>query len=118
MAGETVRKREDVPAVPMAGDGVNDVVKRVLVGPAEGWDGHVMRLFEIGVGGHTPRHRHDWPHINVIVSGRGVLHVDGTDHELVQGSSAFVPANALHQFSNAGDETLQLVCIVPERGEY
>ncbi len=118
MAGETVRSREDVPAVAMAGDGVVDVAKRVLVGPAEGWDGHVMRLFEIGPGGHTPRHSHDWPHINVVVAGRGVLHVDGVDHEIVQGSSAFVPAGATHQFSNAGDETLQLVCIVPERGEY
>ena len=118
MAGETVRSREEAPAVPMAGDGVVDVLKRVLVGPAEGWDGHVMRLFEIGPGGHTPRHSHDWPHINVVVAGRGVLHVDGVDHEIVQGSSAFVPAGATHQFSNAGDETLQLVCIVPERGEY
>jgi len=118
MAGETVRKREDVPAVPMTGDGVRDVVKRVLVGPAEGWDGHVMRLFEIGPGGHTPRHRHDWPHVNVVVAGRGILHVDGVDHEIVPGSSAFVPGNTLHQFSNAGDETLQLVCIVPEAGEY
>lgn len=117
MAGETVRRREDVPAFPMTGDGVEGVVKRVLVGPAEGWDGHVMRLFEIGAGGHTPRHRHDWPHINVVVAGRGVLHVDGVDHELAQGSSAFVPAGALHQFSNAGGETLQLVCIVPEAGE-
>lgn len=118
MAGETVRRREDVSAVPMAGDGVEDVVKRVLVGPAEGWGGHVMRLFEIGPGGHTPRHQHDWPHINVVVAGRGTLHVDGVDHEIAQGSSAFVPSGALHQFSNAGDETLQLVCIVPEAGEY
>jgi len=31
---------------------------------------------------------------------------------------AFVPAGATHQFSNSGDETLQLVCIVPEAGEY
>lgn len=117
MAGATVRRREDVPAVPMAGDDVKDVAKRVLVGPAEGWEGHVMRLFEIGPGGHTPRHRHDWPHVNVVVAGRGLLHVDGVDHEIVPGSSAFVPAGATHQFSNTGVERLQLVCIVPERGE-
>ena len=117
MAAATVRRREDVPAVPMAGDGVKDVVKRVLVSPAEGWDGHVMRLFEIGPGGYTPRHTHDWPHINVVVTGRGVLRVDGVDHDIEPGSSAFVPPGATHQFSNAGDEVLQLVCIVPQRGE-
>ena len=117
MAGETVRKREDVLGVPMAGAGVKDVTKRVLISPAEGWEGHVMRLFEIGPGGHTPRHTHDWPHVNVVVAGRGVLHVEGLDHGLEQGSSAFVPSGATHQFSNTGNETLQLVCIVPERGE-
>lgn len=118
LAGETVRKREEVPADPMAGEGVVAVVKRVLVGPEQGWEGHVLRLFEIGPGGHTPRHSHDWPHINVVVAGRGTLHVDGVDHGIVPGSSAFVPAGATHQFLNAGDETLQLVCIVPEVGEY
>jgi quercetin dioxygenase-like cupin family protein len=118
VADATVRRREDVPAVPMAGVGVRAGVKRVLVSPSEGWDGHVMRLFEIGPGGHTPRHTHDWPHINVVVAGHGVLHVDGVDHDIEPGSSAFVPSGATHQFSNAGDEVLQLVCIVPEHGEY
>ena len=52
-------------------DGIEGVVKRVLVSPADGWDGWVMRLFDVDPGGHTPRHAHDWPHINFVASGRG-----------------------------------------------
>ncbi len=113
----TVGHSRDVASRPMAGDGVHDVVKRVLVSPADGWDGWVMRLFDIGPGGHTPRHAHDWPHINVVLSGRGELYLDGDDHALEAGSYAFVPAGLVHQFRNAGAETFSFVCIVPEEGD-
>ena len=83
----------------MAGEGVQDVVKRVLVSPAEGWDGWVMRLFDIAPGGHTPRHAHDWPHINFIAAGPRQLHLDGEDYALEAGSYAYVPAGLVHQFS-------------------
>ena len=53
-----VGAKADVAAVPMAGDGIEGVVKRVLVSPADGWDGWAMRLFELEPGGHTPRHQH------------------------------------------------------------
>ena len=75
-----VGKKADVVAVPMAGDGIEGVVKRVLVSPDEGWDGWVMRLFDVDPGGHTPKHAHDWPHINFVAAGRGVLYLDGADH--------------------------------------
>ncbi len=114
---KVVGKKADVAGLPMVGDGIQDVVKRVLVSPADGWDGWVMRLFDIGPGGHTPRHTHDWPHINVVLSGRGELHLDGEDHPLEAGSYAFVPAGLTHQFRNAGAETFSFVCIVPEEGD-
>src|SRR5450756_2293530 len=73
-------------AVPMVGDGIEGVVKRVLVSPEEGWDGWVMRLFDIDPGGHTPKHAHDWPHVNFVAAGRGELHLDGEDHQLEAGT--------------------------------
>ena len=112
-----VGKKSDVAAVPMAGAGVVGVVKRVLVSPEEGWDGWVMRLFDIDPGGHTPRHTHDWPHINFVAAGRGVLLLDGEDHALEAGSYAFVPAGHEHQFRAAAGEPISLVCIVPEAGD-
>ena len=115
---KVVGRSEDLTAVTMNGEGVQDVVKRVLVSPGEGWDGWVMRLFEIAPGGHTPRHAHPWPHINFVASGRGTLYVDGVDHPLEAGSYAYVPAGHEHQFRAAADEPLSFVCIVPEAGEY
>jgi quercetin dioxygenase-like cupin family protein len=103
---------------PMAGDGVEGVVKRVLVSPEQGWDGWVMRLFDVEPGGHTPRHSHDWPHINFVASGSGVLFLDGVEHPLGPGSYAYVPSNHEHQFRAAADATLSFVCIVPESGDY
>lgn len=114
---EVVGNKADVAATPMFGDGVEDVVKRVLVSPAEGWDGWVMRLFDIAPGGHTPRHTHDWPHINFVAEGKGELQVDGVDHDLAPGSYAYVPAGALHQFRAAPVQSLSLICIVPAEGE-
>ncbi len=114
---KVVGRKDDVAAVTLAGEGIQDVVKRVLVSPAEGWDGWVMRLFDVEPGGHTPRHQHDWPHINFIASGKGVLHLDGEDYELEAGSYAYVPAGLVHQFTATGDEVFSFVCIVPERGE-
>ena len=119
MSDETVvGKKSEVVAVPMAGAGIQGVVKRVLVSPEQGWDGWVMRLFDIDPGGHTPQHAHDWPHINFVAGGRGVLHLDGEDYQLEAGSYAFVPAGLKHQFRAAADEPLSFVCIVPEAGDY
>jgi len=115
---KVVGRAEDLAAVTMAGEGVQDVVKRVLVSPGEGWDGWVMRLFEIAPGGHTPRHVHPWPHINFVAAGAGELHLDGEDYEIEAGSFAFVPAGDEHQFSATGDTPLSFVCVVPAEGDY
>jgi quercetin dioxygenase-like cupin family protein len=109
----------DVPAsCVMAGEGLREVTKRVLVSPDDGWDGWVMRLFDVGPGGHTPRHTHAWPHINFVASGTGELFLDGDTHALAAGSYAYVPGGHEHQFRASSDETLSFVCIVPAEGDY
>lgn len=113
-----VGTKADVAATAMAGDGIEGVVKRVLVSPEQGWDGWVMRLFDVQPGGHTPRHAHDWPHINFVASGGGVLLLDGVEHPIAAGAYAYVPAGHEHQFRAAADAPLSFVCIVPEGGDY
>jgi quercetin dioxygenase-like cupin family protein len=115
---EVVGRKDEVAATAMAGEGIAGVTKRVLVSPDEGWDGWVMRLFDVEAGGHTPRHAHDWPHINFVAAGRGELHVDGRDYPLEAGSYAFVPAGLVHQFRAAADGPLSFICIVPQTGDY
>ena len=113
----TLGRWQDDAAAPMAMEGAAGVTKRVLVGPAEGWEGWVMRLFEMQPGGHTPRHAHPWPHINFVAEGDGALLVEGEEHPLSAGGYACVPAGAEHQFRNTGSAPFALVCIVPEEGE-
>ncbi len=112
-----VGRIDELDATPVTGEGLTAVAKRVALSPGEGWDGYVMRVFDVGPGGHTPRHAHGWPHINYIIAGSGTLHIDGRDHEVAAGSYAFVPAGATHQFSNSGTELFRFICIVPEEGE-
>ncbi len=95
-----------------------DAKMRVLVGPEQGWDNHVMRVFELEVGGFTPRHQHAWPHINYIIEGEGSLFLNGQEQPVKAGSYAFVPGNELHQFQNIGDKPFKFICIVPSEGHY
>lgn len=89
---------------------------KVLVSPNEGWDGYVMRLFELEVEGYTPKHMHPWPHINYIIEGQGELMIDGKEHKLLPCSYAYVPSDTLHQFRNIGENAFKFICIVPEQG--
>ncbi len=108
---------DKIKATDMGSDEAKNVLKRVLIGPKEGWESHVMRLFTVGKDGFTPKHRHPWPHINYVVEGEGVLYLDGKEYKLSKNCVAFVPANALHQYRNTGEKELLIICIVPTEGE-
>lgn len=95
---------------------VKDAVMKVLVSPKEGWEGNVLRVFELGPGGHTPKHSHPWPHINYILDGTGTLFLNGKENFIERGSYAYVPSDAMHQFRNVGEGVLRFICIVPEEG--
>ena len=107
---------EKVVPIVMSGDEVKNASMKALVGPAEGWDSHVMRLVELGEGGFSPKHAHPWPHINYIIEGEGILEIDGENNEIKAGSFAYVPNDKLHQFRNAGKGILKFICIVPKEG--
>lgn len=98
-------------------DVLKNVTKQVLVGPGQGWDSHVMRVFTVGKNGYTPKHSHSWPHINYIISGEGTLYVDGTEYPVQAGGTAFVPGGSEHQFRQKGEEDFTFICIVPKEGD-
>ncbi len=112
-----VKFHRDLEDMPVRGNDIAGVSKKVPIGKTEGWEGYVLRVFKIAPGGQTPRHRHDWEHVNAVLSGRGRLFLDGEWHELAAKDFAFVPPNALHQFQNPYDADFEFICIVPDRGE-
>ncbi len=111
-----VSHKNNVKGAKIESPEVKDALMKVLVSPKEGWEGYVMRVVELGTGGYSPKHTHPWPHINYVISGKGVLHLDGEDNELEAGAFAYVPSGKLHQFRNNGNEKFEFICIVPEEG--
>ncbi|OGD26300.1 MAG: hypothetical protein A2Y56_13400 [Candidatus Aminicenantes bacterium RBG_13_63_10] len=112
-----VRPYAEIEDIPVAMSDAVGVTKKTPIGKAEGWEGYTLRVFKIAPGGHTPKHQHDWEHVNAVLSGKGRLMLDGVWRELGEKDFAFVPPNALHQFQNPYDEDFEFICIVPNRGE-
>lgn len=103
--------------IEITAPGVVNAFKKTLIGPKEGWEGWVMRLFTLKNKGNSPRHVHPWPHINYVLSGKGVLYLDGKENVLEEGSVAYVPAGVEHQFTGTGERDLVFICIVSEEGD-
>lgn len=89
---------------------------KALIGPPEGWDSHVLRVVEVAANGYTMKHQHPWPHINYVLSGNGIVMIDGVDHPVKAGSIAYIPADTIHQFSASSTQDLSFICIVPKDG--
>ena len=113
---KSVFKGDDVSRQAMTHPEVKLAYMKVLIGPDQGWNDHVMRQIELEAGGYSPKHAHPWPHINLILSGEGEIEIDGETIFVTPGDHAFIPANTLHQFRNRGEDTFQFVCIVPVQG--
>jgi len=108
---------DNLKAFELNGEGMQGVQKQILVSPEEGWQGWVMRRFILKKEGHTPYHRHPWPHINYVLSGEGILKTENEEKTVEAGSVAYIPADSLHQFLNKGEDDFSFICIVPEEGE-
>lgn len=112
-----VQNVKDIDRFAVSAPGVANVLKQTLVGPGQGWQGWVMRVFTVGAEGHTPRHSHAWPHIVYVLEGTGTLFLGGREHEVGAGHVAFIPPEAEHQFENRSGENFRFICIVPEEGD-
>ena len=107
---------KDVPIIEVNSEEAKFTSMKALVSSKEGFEGYVMREVEVLEGGHTPKHRHPWQHINYMLEGEGELMIDGKINKVEAGSFAFVPPGSLHQFRNAGKGVFKFICIVPEEG--
>ncbi|WP_455382749.1 cupin domain-containing protein [Salinispira pacifica] len=108
-----VARYRDVAPTHFDNDKAKSVDGRVIVGKKEGAPNFVLRVFEVGPGGHTPRHQHDWEHEIFIHAGRGEVYGDGSWHSVEPGSVVFVPPNEEHQIRSADGTTLVFVCLIP-----
>tara|TARA_Y100000031_G_C7862924_1_gene222769 strand:- start:79 stop:423 length:345 start_codon:yes stop_codon:yes gene_type:complete len=97
-------------------EGANGVTMKVLIGPKDGSQNIVMRLFIVAPGGKTPFHSHGFEHIVKIEKGRGVIVNEKKEkHEVEAGQSTFIEAGQGHQFQNPFDEPFEFLCIIPSQ---
>ena len=108
-----IRNFEDVPNNPVDMEDAEHVKMRLLLSQDDGADNFVMRMFEIGPGGHTPLHAHDWEHEIYILDGQGVITFEGVDYSLIPGNTLLVPGGTMHQFKCTDPKVFRFLCIVP-----
>lgn len=112
------KKDEDVREVSLDEAGISSVTRKILIGPEDGSENIIMRLFKVAPGGHTPYHTHELEHIVKVLTGRGIIRRGAEEHsEIAAGQSVFIPKDAPHQFRNPFDSPLEFLCIIlnPDR---
>ncbi|MFI4973827.1 MAG: cupin domain-containing protein [Caulobacterales bacterium] len=62
-------------------------------------------------GAHAKLHRHAQSEAYFVLSGRGVLTIDGAEQALSPGDAAFIPGGAWHAARGVGDEPLRLLYV-------
>lgn len=112
-----VRHSDDVEARPVDAAGARGVSIRWLIAAHdEGAETFVMRQFEIGPGGWTPRHSHPWEHeVYVLAGGGAVVTPAGEEQALRPGDVVLVPPAEVHQFRADPGQALRFLCLIPAR---
>lgn len=99
-------------------EGAKGVCKQMPLSRRDGVPTFSFRVFTIEPGGHTPFHRHDFEHMNYVISGEGALVTKHQEHELRQGDFALVLPGEQHQYKNRSqNENLVIICAVPKEFE-
>jgi quercetin dioxygenase-like cupin family protein len=106
--------QKTIPAI----EGAKGVHKQIPLSRKDGVPTFSFRVFTIEPGGHTPYHRHEFEHMNYVISGQGILVAEYREHDLKQGDFALVLAGEKHQYRNSSDDqVLIIICAVPKEYE-
>jgi quercetin dioxygenase-like cupin family protein len=104
--------------MPVTAEGVKGVHKQVPLSRKNGAPTFSFRVFTIEPGGNTPFHRHDFEHMNYVISGEGVLVGEDRRYEAREGDFALILPGEKHQFRNtSAGQNLVIICAVPKEYE-
>jgi quercetin dioxygenase-like cupin family protein len=78
--------------------GAHGIKLRWVIGEKDGAPNFFMRVVTFDKVASSPSHSHPWEHEVFVLSGKGVLEVDGKEVQLKAGDVAYVPPNAHHCF--------------------
>jgi len=109
------RRTGEVALSAVETEGAVGVRMAVLLGPAEGAPGFVMRRFVVEPGGRTPFHSHGWEHEIYVLSGSGEARHEGGVFPMLPGTVLLAVPGEVHDFVNTGGEPLEFLCVVPRQ---
>jgi quercetin dioxygenase-like cupin family protein len=109
-----IKEDSDISEVLLDEEGIQDVYRKILIGPEDGSLRIVMRHFKVLPGGNTPSHSHPFEHVVKIEKGRGlIVNASGEEILVSAGQSVFIAGNEKHQFKNPYEESFEFLCIIP-----
>jgi quercetin dioxygenase-like cupin family protein len=80
--------------------------------------GHFCLIdMHIPPGGGPPPHRHDFEETFILLDGEMEATFRGVESTVKAGETIHIPANAPHQFHNASDQPVRLLCICSPAGQ-
>lgn len=103
----------DLEFNPVDLPGAKNVEMVNLFSGEDGVPNFAMRLFHLSEGGETPLHKHPYEHETYVLSGEGILYLDGKEYEFKEGYALYVPANLEHNFRQKGNKDLKFLCMIP-----
>jgi len=108
-----VQPTAQIDSQPVTMEGAVGCQVRWLIGERDGAPNFAMRQFEVGVGGHTPKHSHPYEHEVYVLEGAGEILDGDTPRPFRAGDVIFVQSDEVHQFRNTGSAPLKFLCLVP-----
>jgi len=103
----------NVPLEEVEMEGASNVKVRWLISEKDEAKNFAMRLFELGLGGNTPFHAHDWEHEVFVLEGRGEVKINEETYPVKKDTVVFVEPNQEHSFINTGQGPLKFLCLIP-----
>jgi mannose-6-phosphate isomerase-like protein (cupin superfamily) len=67
---------------------------------------------KVPVGKKTKPHKLRTSEIYYIISGKGLMHIDGESLEVSRECVVYIPPNAIQYIENSGNHDLEFLCIV------
>jgi quercetin dioxygenase-like cupin family protein len=107
-----VRDVEDAMHLGVVGD-----TYTVLVRAEETAGRYCLIDMHVPPGGGPPPHRHDFEETFTLLDGELEFTFRGKTQTAKAGETVHVPANAPHQFRNAGDRPARMLCICAPGGQ-
>jgi len=86
---------------------------RELLTARDGAPTFAMRQFEVSPGGHTPYHSHPWEHEVFVLSGTGLVRLEGDEAAISAGDAVLIAPGETHSFQCVGEEALIFLCLIP-----